>query len=107
MTEQPAANNAMESVLADLRARRAKLDAAIAAIEDLMGIQVSGSFATAPASTSGDGWANGQIPSDAFFGLSIPDGTRKYLRAVRRKASAAEIARALEQGGMTHQSKYF
>jgi hypothetical protein len=107
MNEPPVAAP-LEVALADLKARRAKLDTAIAAIEELLGLQSSSpSQSPGGPTAAADAWVNGQIPSDAFFGMGIPDGTRKYLRMVRRKAPAAEIARALEQGGMTHSSKYF
>ena len=94
----------LESALAELKVRRAKLDAAISAIEDILG-SASGSSATAQSSTEGAA-VSGPIAEDAFFGMTIPDATRKFLKMARKPQSAAEIARALEAGGMTHQSKY-
>ena len=81
--------------LADLRAKRDQLDSAIKAIEAIVGAQAK----SAPALTLGD------IPSDAFFGMSVIDAAVKYLRMTKKPATPTEIAEAIEMGGFTHQSK--
>ena len=92
-----------EAVLVDLRARRASIDAAIAAIEQ---------FQTALAGQPGEGIAVRQmdptsISEDAFFGLSIVEAAKKYLGMVKRKQSIKEIADALDRGGLPHTSTNF
>jgi hypothetical protein len=82
----------MEAALADLEARRAKIDAAIATIREL---QAQGGVST-PAGPSGPG---GVHPA-AFLKLSIPDATKKYLETVRQKQSTQEVIDALEKGGL-------
>lgn len=94
----------LENTLADLKARRTKLDAAINAIEELLGLASSNASQQA---SSQEIATNGAIATDAFFGMSIPDAVKKYLRLTRRKQASAAIARALEQGGFQHSSKYF
>ena len=93
-----------EVVLADLRARRASIDSAIAAIEQLQAVL---------AGQPGDGLAASRqidpasIPEDAFFGLSIAEAAKKYLGMVKRKQSVKEIADALDRGGLPHTSTDF
>src|ERR1017187_263067 len=85
------------AVLGDLKARRANLDSAIAAIEQIMA-QV-GTVPTQPRDTV--------LSDDAFFGMSIQDAIRKYLSIVRKKKTVKEITDGLEAGGMEHTSKNF
>lgn len=96
--------NPYEAVLADLRAKRAELDAAIVTIEKVMGI------ASAVGSASGSSTAigvSGSVTEGMFFGMNLTEAARKYLHGVRKKQSAREIAEALERGGFHHQSKDF
>ncbi len=85
------------AVLADLEERKAKLDAAIEGIRAILG-ESSG----IPIKK-----ASKEIESDSFFGISIVDATKKYLRMVKSKKSTTDIVTALEQGGITHTSKNF
>jgi hypothetical protein len=114
------------AVLADLRARRDELNAAIKAIEPL----ASGrSAATTPAipfergsrhefdatAAIGDvetGDARAQplgttVESDSFFGLSTSEAAKKYLRMKKKPASTREISNALVEGGYLTNSKNF
>jgi len=101
-----------EAVLADLIARRDKLNAAIAAVEAIIGsgtavsVAVTGVSATASTGNVGTVAAT-PIESDAFFNLSVPDATRKLLKMRKRPQSTQEIAAALEAGGVLHQSANF
>lgn len=90
------------AVLADLKARRDKLDAAIEAIGQIIG---SGALAESGALSASP--SPGAITEDAFFGMSILDAATKYLAIVKKPQTAAEIAEALERGGFTHSSKSF
>lgn len=88
------------AVLADLEAKRDKLDAAIAGIRTMLGIPGA---ATSSATTGGG--SNGgstEIETDTFFSLSIPDAAKKYLGMRKKPATTPEIAEALRRGGQTN-----
>ena len=91
-----------EAVLADLEARKAQLDSAIAAIRGIMG-QPIGSGPGTPG--GGSSYSGGAPAHDAFIGMSIPDAAKKHLANVRKKLSTQEIMAALESGGLPA-SKY-
>jgi hypothetical protein len=91
-----------QAVLEDLRARRASLDAAIEALEQLAGTPNGGTTGTVSASPSA-----GSLRSDTFFGMGIGDAAVKYLGIVKAPKNIAQIMSALEQGGLTHTSKNF
>jgi hypothetical protein len=104
-----------ESVLADLRDRRAKLDTAIVAIEQIvLGIGQSAIAGTPTkivtplpgAEPIGESLPP-QVESDTFFGLSASDGAKKYLKMVKRPTSLAVICRALQEGGYLTTAKNF
>jgi hypothetical protein len=98
MSDQPINYDA---VLADLKARRAQLDSAIAAIEG-----ITGQTGNSPSGGPGGGSYVGGTPAhDAFIGMSIPEATKKHLTAVRKKLSTQDIMTALEAGGLPP-SKY-
>jgi hypothetical protein len=71
-----------EAVLADLEARKAKLEAAIKSIR-----QILGQTGTSPFGGSGGVSPNDKPAHDAFIGMSIPEATKKHLTAVRKKLS--------------------
>ena len=85
------------AVLADLEAKRAQLDSAIAVMKVL--IEQTGSLAaTAPpvphiASLS-------EIPPRAFVGLSTSAAVRMLLEMMQRRLSVKEILRGLQAGGL-------
>ncbi len=99
-SEKPQIN--YKDVLADLKARRIALDAAIAAIEQM---NSSGSVGAISEGTTID--YIGELPSDAFFGMSVPSATKKFLTMKKKPQSTQEIADALEAGGLTHSSENF
>ena len=47
------------------------------------------------------------ISHDTFFGMTISDAAQKYLSMKKATKSTADIASALEQGGLKHSSKDF
>lgn len=82
------------AVLADLEAKKAELEAAIATITNL----VAGSG-------NSDGGSGGvispeNIPVGAFLRLSIADATKKFLDMVKTKQTVPQIIKALESGGL-------
>jgi hypothetical protein len=99
------------AVLADLEARRAQLDAAIAAIRTMMGsapaegdegfvldAPVGAPIPLRPRTTT----SGGPLQSDSFHRLSTPDAIRKYLTMMRRPQKLPDIARSLREGGQPH-----
>jgi hypothetical protein len=106
------------AVLADLRAKRDKLNAAIEAIEPL----VFSARPAPPAEGAGSDTGMGdetsspretkeafpaRVEPDTFFGLSITEAARKYLRMKKRPAATREITDALLEGGYLTNSKVF
>lgn len=91
-----------ESVIADLKAKRAAIDALIESFERTLPFLQSGPLATVK-----PGVANQSIEKDTFFGLSVIDAARKYLSMVKSPKSTQDIAAALERGGLTHTSQNF
>lgn len=85
------------AVLADLRAKRSKLDAAISGIETMLGIAGAALDAgiSAPMGVGGS-----EIKSDSFFGMTIPDAAKKFLGMKKGPKSTVEIAQALKAGGI-------
>jgi hypothetical protein len=81
----------METAIADLEARKAKIDAAIATIRELQ--TQGGVGAPGPMGPSG-------VRPGAFLKMSIPDATKKHLETVRQKQSTQEVIDALEKGGL-------
>jgi hypothetical protein len=88
-----------QAVLADLKARRARLEGIIAGIEaEILGqaesVADQGAIGVAaPVVTA-------TIHPDTFFGLSYIEGAKKYLKMVRRAQHTTAIADALAKGGL-------
>jgi hypothetical protein len=88
------------AVLADLKAKRADLDVAIAGIERMVGLATA-----AQGAASIDVTQHGSdVEPDSFFGMSIADAAKKFLAMKKKPQTTADIAEALEKGGMTHTS---
>ena len=92
-----------DAVLADLIARRDKLNSAIEAIQGTLGIR-NGSVSTVSPETPPPA---AEIGRHAFFGMSIPDAAKKFLAMSREPKSTNEISIALERGGLTHSAGNF
>src|SRR6266478_6136823 len=90
-----AGNIDYSAVLADLEARKAQVESAIAAVKNIL----------ASAGVMGTGGSGGvitldNIPTGAFLRLSIADATKKFLDMVKTKQSVPQITQALEKGGL-------
>jgi hypothetical protein len=85
------------AALAELRAQRDKIDAAIAAIEALTAGAPSGASVTTPIITA-------EGPS-AFLGMSIPEAAKKLLATRRVPLKNPDIAVAFKLGGLHLNSK--
>jgi len=85
-----------KAVLDDLKGRRAALDAAIAAVEGIIG-----GLAIIYPNSSGEIPIGTSLQSDSFVGLSIADAAAKYLRIVGRPPRAMEdVVEGLNRGGL-------
>ena len=106
-----------QAVLADLRARRRQLDAAIASIETILGsgastVDLADDEEASAASETNQGstppatrrpvGAGAGIQNDTFFGLSTAAAIRKYLNLMKRPQTPKNIADALQAGGQIH-----
>jgi hypothetical protein len=94
------------AVLADLRANRKKIDEAIAVIESLRGQRaLAGSAPEAAAPiTAPNSDASATGDSGQFLGMTVVDATKKLLTARRKAVGTAEIAAAIQRGGLVMQS---
>src|SRR6266542_1019002 len=92
-----------KSVLADLMARRARLDAAIAAIEEFVGTGVEADTAPPPAPVQPDKISVG--PSREYRGMTIAAATIKFLKSVGAPQPTRTIADALRLGGIGSDSR--
>ncbi len=87
------------AVLADMRARRAALDNAIAGMEAMLGESSSAGGLGTP--NGGVGSQGQEIQADTFVGRNISEATAHYLRMVGRPARSTEaVTEALNRGGL-------
>ena len=98
-------NENYKAVLADLRAKREKLDQLIAGLEVFSG-EVGDDPPGVGAVTTGVAPAGG-VKTDTFFGMKTPGAVKKYLEIKKRPEKAADIAKALEAGGFMSHAKNF
>lgn len=87
-----------EFVLADLRAKRDKIDAAIAGIEAMLGIHSASSVGEV--TKFGQPKAEQGLGPGAFLGMTIADAAKTYLTHKRQNQRTEEILKALKDGGL-------
>jgi len=98
------------TMLADLYAKRAGIDAAIAGI-----MAASGGYINLPdagannqfATRAGSDHQPTELPRGAFLNKSLPAAVKLYLSAVMKKQTIKEIATALRDGGVESTSDNF
>lgn len=98
------------AIIADLEAKRAALDATLAAFrtaQALGALGQSGDTSGVTASTLVPSVSGGEVPAGAFLGKSIPEAAKLYLAIVKRKQTSREIADALKNGGIESTAKHF
>ncbi len=100
------------AILADLEAKRAVLDQAIASLRAALAAGALGaaegvSYMNLAGTIVNPPNYGGEIPAGAFLGKNIPDSAKLYLSMVKKKQTSQEIARALREGGMETTSKNF
>jgi hypothetical protein len=88
-----------QAVLADLKAKREKLDAAITGIETMLGLKSLDGGMQSNTNTGPE------VGPGAYLGMSIVDATKKYLRAVKQPKRNEDILAALKTGGLLFTSK--
>jgi len=90
--------------IADVEARIRNMQVAL---DTLMHLRASYLGEPAPAASSVSRPPESQVQHDSFFGMTIADAAIKYLNMMKATKSTAEIAAALEQGGLKHSSSNF
>src|SRR5581483_4298230 len=97
MADESRVSDPYEAVLADLRAKRAQIDTAIATIEAIGGGMSAAPIASADTPLGeGPGW---------LLGLTIPDAAKKLLATRRQPLRNPDIAEAFRAGGLAMNSK--
>jgi hypothetical protein len=94
-------------VLADLEARRAALDAAIAGVRALLGQPADAAGAVSVPGTPGQALEWSEIGPGTFHGMSVSEASRKFLEMTKKKQKTRVIAEALVNGGIESESKSF
>jgi hypothetical protein len=87
----------VESQIADLRRT----------LETLLTLKERREGASGASSSPRTGGGSELISHDTFFGMTISEAAQKYLSMTKATKSTADIAVALEQGGLKHSSKDF
>jgi DNA-directed RNA polymerase delta subunit len=102
MPEKESTPTQYEAVLSDLYAKRDEIESAINTILFLQG---SGSSALPSGVANGAvrPARSGVIPSNAFFGMSLVDASKKYIELSQAKRTLPQIVKGLEEGGMPPQ----
>jgi hypothetical protein len=101
------------AILADLEAKKAALEQAIASFRNALALGALGASDVANAlvpsvfgpSTFVPSITGGEIPAGAFLGKSISEAAKLYLEIVKKKQTTREIADALPKGGIESTSK--
>ncbi len=102
------------AVLADLEARRAMLDSAIAGLRLIVGqgqgalVEPGALAVTGPRSDASQGVTEArEIVPGTWHGLSVAEAARKFLEMTKKKQRTKDIAEALQRGGIESLSGNF
>lgn len=109
MTIDKQDNSSYASVIADLRAKRDKIDNTIKALESLSGLKLTFPSGEPPKfvpenEADDSATESGEIDDGTFLGMSIVDAAKKLLGMRQRKMGNPEIARELIAGGLVMHS---
>ena len=90
-----------DRVIADLESKRDQLNALIESLKAMkaVGLPLTGGASMSLPSTHPHGTQMPIIAPDAFFGMTIPEATRKYLTIVKQAKPHPELCDALVKGG--------
>jgi hypothetical protein len=100
----------LASIIKDLMARRAALDAAITNLQAASGAVITapdGTMGTPLLSSAGADSQPTELPRGAFLNKSLPAAVKLYLSSVVKKQTIKEIATALREGGVESTSDNF
>lgn len=94
------------AVLADLETKRAALDSAILAVRQLLNLGAEQGGGPVPQQPSEQKErAFGELRSDSFFRMTMPDAICKFLEMMKRPQSVSDITKALQDGGFPTTAK--
>ena len=88
------------AVLADLKAKRDRLDAAIAGIESMLGLKATLTSSSTVTANLTAGAPSADLGPGAFLGMKIVDATVKLLTARRQAMRTDDIVTELKRGGI-------
>ena len=91
-----------EPVIAEMKAQIEECERVIATLE-LM--RSKGPAVASKANSGSATTTSGTFSKDAFFGMTIAEGAKKYLAGIKRTATARAITEALLAGGLKSASK--
>lgn len=89
-----------DSAVAEVQAKIEEMKTTLATL-----LRLQADYGGAPTAMARGGET--EISHDSFFGMTIGDASKKYLSMVKVTKSTADIAEALERGGLKHSSKSF
>lgn len=103
--------NQIQLWIATLESWQEKIGAAIGPLRSLRDAGINlGAIGSGPIPPVGNKGAPVDISKfhgDEFFGLSLPEAAKKYLKMVGRKRTLQDISEALKAGGVKSKSKDF
>lgn len=91
------------AVLADLEAKRAAIDGAIAGVRQMLNLGAEQAVGTAPTAERKEQPA--AVRFDAFFRMSMPAAITKFLEMSKAPQSVSDLTKALLDGGFKTTSK--
>lgn len=97
MTEETNSGNAYDIVLADLKAKRAQIDAAIAAIESMKGVISS---VEQPVTREQSSQVTPSVTAGDFHGMNIADAAKQLLSKGKKPLGTQEITKGIIEGGI-------
>jgi biotin operon repressor len=100
----PETTSPYDAGIADVETRIRSMQAAL---ETLKQLRASYLGEPTPPAASTSRPSETEVQHDTFFGMTIADAARKYLNMMKATKSTADIAAALELGGLKHSSKDF
>lgn len=97
MPEDTTSGNAYSVVLADLKAKRAQIDNAIAAIEGMLGLESTVNQQVSQGAVSPP---SGEVTPGMFHGMSIAEAVRQLLAMRKKPMGTGDITQAIQVGGV-------
>lgn len=100
MANEGSQTDIYEAVINDLEAKIASLQMTVDNLKNVRGM-TSALTATSSIQVNSPRQSNTDVfANDAFFGMSISEGAKKYLSSVKKTATVAVITEALLKGGL-------